>query len=153
MKTPTYVFMNVLYADGRKGQAARDSYSGVMLKVDYGSYTETRSYFTGDFVADYNAAVEWVRSFGPDKFPFMGSSSVDSFMYDAGYSEETEDVPFASDADLARDEADEMAKVLVELRDALAEMTDLMEGQPRLTKREVQAINRANKLLEQTKPA
>lgn len=97
IEIPTYVFMSVDYTETGfeqpDGQAlARASYKGVTLKVEYGaSRTDTISYFTGDFVADYNAAVAFVQGFGQaDSYiPFMGSSSVDSFMFDAGY--DTED--------------------------------------------------------------
>jgi hypothetical protein len=88
IEIPTYVFMSVDYTEGLDQAATRASYKGVDLRVEYGaSRTDHRSYFTGDFVADYNAALDWFAGFGQAEqvIPFMGSSSVDSFMFDAGY--------------------------------------------------------------------
>lgn len=115
IEIPTYVFMSVDYTEGLDQAAARASYKGVNLRVEYGaSRTDRRSYFTGDFVADYEAAIAFVQGFGQAEqvIPFMGSSSVDSFMFDAGYDTEenaadqaaldawqTEEIPVATDAD------------------------------------------------------
>jgi hypothetical protein len=91
IEIPTYVFMSVDYTEGLDQAAARASYKGVNLRVEYGaSRTDHRSYFTGDFVADYEAAIAFVQGFGQAEqvIPFMGSSSVDSFMFDAGYDTE-----------------------------------------------------------------
>lgn len=132
IEIPTYVFLTVEYTETGfekpDGQAlARASYKGVTLKVEYGaSRTDTRSYFTGDFITDYNAAVAWVDGFGQaDTYiQFMASSSLDDYMHDAGYDTEqnmadqaaldawkTEEIPFASDADLAADQAEMAAKL------------------------------------------
>jgi hypothetical protein len=91
IEIPTYVYMSVDYTEGLDQAAARASYKGVNLRVEYGaSRTDHRSYFTGDFVADYEAAIAFVQGFGQAEqvIPFMGSSSVDSYMFDAGYDTE-----------------------------------------------------------------
>jgi len=106
IEIPRSIFLSVEYTEGLDQAASRDSYKGVTLKVEYGpGRTDTRNYFTGDFAADYTAAVEWSQGFGQaDRvIPFLASSTLDSFMYEAGYVDAAdEEIPFASDADLAR---------------------------------------------------
>ena len=113
IQIPSYVFLNVEYTDGLVGQAALDSYKGVTLRVEYGvTRDERRLYFTGDFAADYVAAVEWVQGFGQadQVIPFMASSSLDSFMYDSGYAEQEDgSIKVESPSRREQDVADEAA--------------------------------------------
>src|SRR5215831_10355209 len=90
----TYVYMTVDYtepptaeADAEAQERVRATYKGVRLEVQYGrSRPEvTKVFMSGEFADDYNAAVAWAMAeMGESEVPFMGSSSVDHYMYDAG---------------------------------------------------------------------
>jgi hypothetical protein len=106
IEIPRSVFLSVEYTEGLDQAATLASYQGITLKVEYGpERTDTRSYFTGDFAADYTAAIKWVQGFGQAEqvIPFMASSTLDSFMFEAGYVESG--APVATEADLAADQA------------------------------------------------
>jgi len=94
----TYVYMTVDYTEPLTGEAdaeaqerVRASYKGVRLEVQYGrSRPEvTKVFMTGEFADDYPAAVAWAMAeMGDREVPFMGSSSVDDYFFDAGYTSE-----------------------------------------------------------------
>ena len=85
--TPLNFYMSVGYDWHIDDQAATlASYRGVRLETHYrGREADVHTFSTGDFYADYNAAVAYVRSTTPDPdVPFYASSSVDDFPHDAG---------------------------------------------------------------------
>jgi hypothetical protein len=94
---PTYFFMTVDYTEPRTVEnpteadyaATRATYRGVRLRIEYGQDCKAVKVFnTGEFASDYQAAVTHVQTLsGEREVPFMGSSTVDSYMYDAGYEE------------------------------------------------------------------
>lgn len=120
---PTYFYMSVDYTDGLKAEAARESYKGVVIRVEYNGGERTAPgprpeqkvrFFTGDFSQDYADAVGFAQMLADGRdVPFMGSSSVDDYFFDAGYVEDVyagaEEIPFASDADIAADQANDSA--------------------------------------------
>lgn len=126
---PTYFYMSVDYTDGLKAEAARESYKGVVIRVEYNGGERTAPgprpeqkvrFFTGDFSQDYADAVGFAQMLADGRdVPFMGSSSVDDFFFDAGYVEDVyADVPVATEADLAADQAASQAEWLAYSRPA-----------------------------------
>jgi len=110
IEIPSSIYLSVEYTEGLATEAdSRDSYKGITLRVEYGLLrpVKTRSYFTGDFAADYQAAIEWAQGFGQadTAIPFLASSTLDSFMYEAGYAEASKDADNAMYAEMAADEA------------------------------------------------
>jgi hypothetical protein len=84
--------MTVDYTEAETREAVRSSYRGVKLELSFGPEVIHLTYNTGEFGADYNAAVAYVQYLTrdvPEGFvvPFLGSSTVDHYMYDAGYTE------------------------------------------------------------------
>jgi hypothetical protein len=118
IEIPRSIYLSVEYTEGLDQAATLASYKGITLKVEYSVVrTDTRSYFTGDFAADYAAAIEWSQGFGQaeSNIPFYASSTLDSFMFTSGYVAsvaDDEDVPFATEADLAADQIASQAEWL-----------------------------------------
>lgn len=129
IEIPTYVYLFVSFTeDLGDTDATLASYQGITLDVRYGEREEKRVYFTpGDFLADYQKAVAWVEGFGQADgvIPFLASSTLDTFMFEGGFDTvvnaadqaaldawrtEGDEIPFASDADLAAADADEAAR-------------------------------------------
>ena len=88
MTKATFFIVSVEYTEGLDDQAATQaSYAGVSLRVSYGpNISVTERFATGDFAADYfKAATEYQRLVPEADVPFMASSTLDSFMFEAGY--------------------------------------------------------------------
>jgi hypothetical protein len=118
---PTYFYASVRYTDGLEGQAARESYTGITLRIEYNGGVRTAPgpkpeqamvFFSGEFGQDYTDVVDFVQTLNVDDAPFMVSSSFDDYLFDAGYdgledaadeAAQAEAVPFASAAQLAAD--------------------------------------------------
>lgn len=92
--TPTYINMTVRYTDGLTGDAARESYKGVELRVEYNGGVRTAPgprpeqkvlFYSGNFEVDYRDAFDFVSAINVNAAAFMASSSVDDYLYDAGY--------------------------------------------------------------------
>ena len=86
---PTYFYMSVAYTEGLDQAFTRASYSGVKLDVEYGSQgRQARTFNTGDFATDYVEALAFAEdAMDGREVPVMGSSSVDSYQFDAGVTE------------------------------------------------------------------
>lgn len=89
---PTWMFATVDYTEpySRPTSKAkvRASYRATNLRVEYGSdAVQTLQFTTGDFEADWNALVEFIRQVGGDDAHVMCSSTVDHYMMDGGYTE------------------------------------------------------------------
>lgn len=112
---PTYFYMSVDYTDGLKAEAARESYKGVVIRVEYNGGERTAPgprpeqkvrFFTGDFSQDYADAVGFAQMLaGGRDVPFMGSSSVDDYFFDAGYVEVDDEARAEAEAIVASDQA------------------------------------------------
>jgi hypothetical protein len=95
--TPTYFYLSVDYTDGLKDQAARESYKGLNVRVEYNGGERTApgprpeqkvAFASGEFSQDYNEAMEFIVALNRNEAPVMASSSVDDYMVDAGYDTE-----------------------------------------------------------------
>lgn len=82
---PSKVYLSVKFVEQGTPAEIIASYKGVTLEATYPGIAplELRVYFTGDFAADYAAALEWVQGWGQadTPVPFYASSTLDTFMY------------------------------------------------------------------------
>jgi hypothetical protein len=130
---PTYFYMSVRYTDGLTGQAARDSYAGVALSVEYNNGVRTAPgpkpeqkmvFFSGDFSQDYADAITFAQALADGRdVPFMASSTLDDYCFDA---EIVDDAEAGPDAEPVPTEAESAASAAR----AAAIFADLMAGRP-----------------------
>ena len=88
MNKLTFLYVSVGYTEGLDQRFARASYTGITLEARFGPNIGISERFaTGDFVADYAAMIQRALKLMPEdeSVPLMASSTLDSFMYEAGY--------------------------------------------------------------------